>query len=37
LWLSDRLRVGLGYQHDFVFSDDNLDVDRFTARVQFKF
>jgi hypothetical protein len=37
LLLSERLRVGLSYQHDFVFSDDNIDVDRFTARLQFKF
>ena len=37
LHLSDRLRVGLAYQHDFVFSDDNLDVDRFSARVQLAF
>jgi opacity protein-like surface antigen len=37
LLLSDHLRVGLAYQHDFVFSDENIDVDRFTAKVQFKF
>ena len=37
LVLSERLRVGLGYQHDFVFSDDNIDIDRFTARIQFQF
>ena len=37
LVLNERLRVGLSYQHDFVFSDDNIDVDRFTARLQFKF
>ena len=37
LVLSDHLRVGLGYQHDFVFSDDNIDIDRYTARIVFDF
>ena len=37
LLLSERLRVGLGYQHDFIFSDDNIGINRFTAKLQFKF
>ena len=35
--LNDHLRVGLGYQHDFIFADDNMGIDRVTARVQFRF
>lgn len=37
LMLTEKLRVGLSYQHDFVFSDDNMDMDRFMARVHFRF
>jgi|SaaInl7_200m_RNA_FD_contig_41_1350851_length_1415_multi_8_in_0_out_0_2 hypothetical protein len=35
--IHDRLRVGLQYQHDFIFADDTISINRFTARVQFKF
>ena len=35
--LSDHLRVGLGYQHDFVFADETINVNRFTARLHFDF
>lgn len=35
--LSDHLRVGLGFQHDFVFADESIGINRFTARVQFRF
>lgn len=35
--VSDKLRVGLQYQHDFIFSDDNISINRFTARLQLKF
>ena len=35
--ISDHLSVGLSYQHDFIFSDDSVDIDRFTARVLFSF
>ena len=37
LRLGEKLGVGLAFQHDFVMSDENLDIDRFTARVQFSF
>ena len=37
LLLSERLRVGLGYQHDFIFSDGNIGINRFIAKLQFKF
>ena len=37
LTISEKVRVGLAFQHDFVMSDDNLDIDRFTARLQFSF
>ena len=35
--LSDHLQVGLRYQHDFIFADDDISLNRFSARVQFKF
>lgn len=35
--LNDRLSAGLRFQHDFIFSDDTISVNRFTTRVQFKF
>jgi len=35
--LSDHLRVGLGFQHDFIFADETISINRFTARVQFDF
>lgn len=35
--LTDRLRVGLQFQHDFVFADDTISLNRFTARARFKF
>jgi hypothetical protein len=35
--LSDHLRVGLGFQHDFIFADETIGINRFTARVQFAF
>ncbi len=37
LTISEKLSVGLAFQHDFVMSDDNLDIDRFTARLRFSF
>jgi hypothetical protein len=37
LLLTEKLRMGLSYQHDFVFSDENLDIDRVMARVHFRF
>ena len=37
LMISKKLQVGLAFQHDFVMSDDNLDIDRFTARLRFTF
>lgn len=33
MMLNDRLRVGLGYQHDFIFADREVGIDRFTAKV----
>ena len=35
--LSERLRAGLRYQHDFIFSNDNISINRFSATVQFRF
>ena len=35
--LSHRLRVGLRYQHDFIFSDNDIRINRFTAQVQVDF
>lgn len=35
--LSDRLQVGLRYQYDFIFSDDNIGINRVTAQVQLDF
>ena len=37
LALRDNLRVGLRYQRDFVFADDRIDINRFTAKLQFGF
>lgn len=35
--LSDHLRVGLCYQHDFIFADETISINRFTAKVEFDF
>ncbi len=35
--LSKRLQVGLRFQHDFIFADDNISINRFSGRVQFQF
>ncbi len=35
--LTQRLRVGLRYQHDFIFADDNISINRFSANMQFRF
>lgn len=35
--LHDHLQVGLRFQHDFIFADDSISINRFMARVQFKF
>lgn len=35
--ISDRLRAGLQYQRDFIFADDDISVNRFTARVKLTF
>ena len=35
--LSDRLRVGLRYQHDFIFSGNSININRFTAKVRLDF
>jgi hypothetical protein len=37
LLLNDHLSAGLRFQHDFIFSDDTISINRFTARMQFKF
>jgi opacity protein-like surface antigen len=37
LIMSDHLRVGLQYQHDFIFADETISVNRVTAKVQFDF
>ena len=35
--ITDMLRAGLQYQHDFIFADDTISINRFTARLQLKF
>ncbi len=35
--LSKHLQVGLRFQHDFIFADDNISINRFSGRVQFQF
>ena len=37
LILNESLQVGLRYQHDFIFSDDNISINRFSARLQYNF
>ncbi len=35
--LTDHLSLGLQYQRDFIFSDESIGINRFTARVAFRF
>ena len=35
--LGDHVRVGLRYQHDFIFADETISINRFTAKVQLGF
>ncbi len=35
--LSDRLRAGLRFQRDFIFADDMIYINRFTAKIQVNF
>lgn len=35
--LNQHLRAGLRYQHDFIFADDNISINRFSASLQFRF
>ena len=35
--LNDHLQVGLRFQHDFIFADDNISINRITGRIQFQF
>jgi len=35
--LGERVRAGLAYQHDFVLADQSIGIDRFSARLQFRF
>ena len=37
LIMSEHLRLGLQFQHDFIFSDDNISINRFSARLQYNF
>ena len=37
LIMSEHLRLGLQFQHDFIFSDDNIGINRFSARLQYNF
>ena len=37
LVLRENLRVGLRFQRDFVFADDSININRFTAKLQFEF
>ena len=34
--LSDRVRAGLRFQRDFIFADDMIHINRFTAKIQFR-
>jgi hypothetical protein len=36
MMVGQRLRVGLGYQHDFVLADQSIGIDRLAARVRFE-
>lgn len=35
--LHEHLRVGLRFQHDFIFADETISINRFTAKVQLDF
>ena len=35
--LSDRLRAGLRFQRDFIFADEMIHINRFTAKIQVDF
>ena len=35
--LSDRLRAGLRFQRDFIFANDEIRINRFTAKIQVDF
>ena len=35
--LHKHLRVGLRFQHDFIFADETISINRFTAKVQLDF
>ena len=35
--LNDNLSLGLQYQRDFIFSDESIAINRFTAKVGFRF
>ena len=35
--LNDNLSLGLQYQRDFIFSDESIGINRFTARMAFRF
>lgn len=35
--LTQRLRVGLKYQRDLIFADDNISLHRFAANLHFRF
>ena len=37
MFLSEKLRVGIRFQHDFIFADDDISINRFSGRVQFQF
>ena len=33
----ERVQLGLSFQRDFIFADDSIGINRFAARLQFKF
>jgi hypothetical protein len=35
--LHEHVRVGLRFQHDFIFADEVISINRFTAKLQFDF
>ncbi len=35
--LNDHVRAGLHFQHDFIFADEAISINRFTAKLQFDF
>ena len=35
--LTNHVRAGLRFQHDFIFADETISINRFSAELQFDF